>query len=167
MPLQSNVYPDTFAIYWQLETPYRHENVPAKFVLQSIFGGEPYGEEETYDSIFTIPFFPEYKHEQGFVIQGTVKLAGTPSGRFNQERFLKITSKKENIEALIALIATRPNTFNLRLLAEAYEEERCFANAYYIYKRIMIIDENEGKILWQKFYDRNYSEFKSTPGVDR
>jgi hypothetical protein len=167
LPIHSNVYPDTFAIYWQLEGPYRHAQVPVKFVLKSLYGGAPYGEEETYDSMFTIPFFPEYKDEEAFLIEGTADIKAKPVTRFYLERTLKIIPKKEEVEALIALNATAPNIFNLRLLADAYEKEGCFANAYYIYKRMMIINEREGGTLWQKFYNRNYSQFNPNTGVER
>jgi hypothetical protein len=80
---------------------------------------------------------------------------------------LKYKNKLPEINALIALAKTDANMVNLLLLAGAYEKEQCFLNAYWIYSKMISLDEKTGRNHFQDFYKRNHKHFHIANRVQR
>ncbi len=173
LPQISNVYPDTFAIYWQFDKRYsddQKEDLLVKIMVNSSFGDRLFETYDAEDSIVLIPYDnPDYAFERGFLItpqvtKTNVTSRGVAGGR---DCMLRIISKNDKMEALIALVRTSPRLSNLLMLADAYEEEKCFVNAFYIYKRILSMYQQEGLTYWDQFYKRHYVEFTFINNVNR
>jgi hypothetical protein len=60
------------------------------------------------------------------------------------------------MEALIDFVATNRSAENMKLLANAYEKEKCFVNVYYVYYRMISVDPVKAKKYLHKFYSRNF-----------
>ncbi len=172
LPQKSYVYPDTFAIYWQFDKRYsddEKENVVIQIKLRSVFGD---GLSETFDaddSLVLIPYEADYIYEESLIIEPRVTKSIITARDYppGHERLLRIISKNDKIEALIGLVRANPRLTNLLMLAESYEQEKCFVNAFYIYKRMLHLYPNEGVTQWKQFYNRHSTEFKLLNDIRR
>jgi hypothetical protein len=163
LPRVSNVYPDTFAIYWQFDKRYsveQKENIHVAITVGSIYGDGLFEVFNADDSLVFIPFNPEYIYESAlFIKPRATKEVVTTQNNTPDGHVLKLISKNDKLEALIALVRTSSRFTNLVMLAGAYEEEGCFANAYYIYKRMLMLYPQDGATHWEQFYERHRAEF--------
>jgi hypothetical protein len=174
LPKLSSVYPDTFAIYWVFPNP------PIKIKEDETFItciNSAYGDDvskvtiDSFDTLTVTPFYSEWTGEQSLLVHGRYgkkddengyKPKGSsyvlrPDLTYATIKVIETTSK---IAALLDLKQTKANVTNMLLLADAYEEEECFVNALYIYKRILLLDTKEGRQEWEAFCNRNYDKFR-------
>jgi hypothetical protein len=169
LPKLSNIYPDTFAIYWQFDKRYPDDikkDILVKIEVGSIYGNDRPDTYDAPDSILAIPYNTEYSYESSLVIRSRVTKTIVTARDYppGKEFVLKVIAKKDKIEALAT---TNPTISSLLLLAEAYEEEECFVNAFYIYNRILSKDLAAGKTYWNEFYGRHFEEFNFTNNIQR
>jgi hypothetical protein len=172
LPQSSNVYPDTFAIYWQFDKPYPDDikkDILVKIELSSMYGDVHAQIYDANDSLLAIPYNNEYNYEGSLIIRPRITKTIVTARDYppGKECVLKIIPKNDKIETFTALAKTNPSISNLLLLAEAYEEERCFVNAFYIYNRILSEDLATGKTYWLQFYGRHFEEFNFKNNVHR
>lgn len=159
LPDFSNVYPDTFAIYWQ--RPEKTNVVKGDYAIQvkctSLYDDLVFETEQSEDSIISVPFIPEHADEQAMLV--------CPSFFKNDERIidrlsrsieLRVLPQSDKIEALKSLVNTNASIENLKLLADAFEEDKCFANAFHVYRRMILADAIHGRKHLLDFYKRNY-----------
>jgi len=158
LPEVSNVYPDSFAIYWRTDkVKGLGEKYAVKVKYTSQHADMLFEAEKTMDSILTVPFINDYTYEGSMLIYGVffkndVKILD----RLSRPKIFKILSKNEKIEALKSLVDANPSIENLKLLADAFEEDKCFANAIQIYHRALLKDPSQGQVYFWSFYERNY-----------
>jgi hypothetical protein len=166
LPRVSNVYPDTFAVYWQHKPEadqYSRQGISIQIRMETWVGDELL-KTKSADTLVAIPFYLEYMDDEVFIISGIFFRNDRPvPGSFRQGDpvSLKVLPKSDKIEALIELQYTNASPFNLVLLAEAYEEAQCLVNAMFVYKRIYSIDALEGKKHWDQFYKRNATKLNA------
>jgi hypothetical protein len=163
LPQVSNIYPDTFAIYWR---PYKHvsgEGVPTiKFKFAGAYGDFPIESDFVADSIYGFVFEDRYKNESGLSLDWVCRIGDQPIFDFNQVgKALKVLERDPEIEALRLLVSSVFRWQNLKLLADAYERKQCFVNAYYVYLQIIYVDEQLGQQLFEDFYLRNRTKLDS------
>jgi hypothetical protein len=162
LPSTSNVYPDTFAIYWtDGNSVLKGKNISIKISCNSIYGDLSNEVKQTNDSIVSLLFAPEFHYENALAIEWSFLKSSQVI--YEQQRsklkVLKVLQKNEKIEALKSLVDTKPRIENLRMLAEIYEEEKCYVNAFYIYYKILLQDRNLGTTDFLNFYNRNSQLF--------
>ena len=183
LPQISNIYPDTFAIYWEFPNP------PVKLkpdetyitIINVMLGGDVTRVTiGSFDTLIVTPFYSDWFGEKALYVKGrygridneALYREGGYTGK-RPEDFtscrLDVMQTTPKIEALLELKQTTANTTNLLILADAYEEEDCYANAMYIYKRILLLNTDEGRREWAAFCKRNSDKFrwKMEQGVDR
>jgi hypothetical protein len=139
-------------------------------MVNSSFGDRLFETYDAEDSLVLIPFSnPDYAFESGLMITPHAGKSTVNSRNYGpgKEHILKIISKNDKMEALLALVRTNPRLTNLLMLADAYEEQKCFANAFYIYKRTLELYPDEGKVHWYQFYQRHRVDFEFLNNVHR
>jgi hypothetical protein len=174
LPQTSNVYPDTFAIYWQFPDLPEKLKPDEIFItyIETIYGDRIQIKIKSFDTLAVSPFYSDWESEQALQTRGAYGKKDEGDGykpaRIYEDRrighrttcLLRVTTTTPKIEALIELKQTRPNVTNLLLLANAYEEAECYVNALYIYKRIVLLNTEQGRKEWIAFYERTYKKFR-------
>jgi hypothetical protein len=158
LPVHSNIYADTIALYWgtNIHLPKKKiSDYAAYFKFETIFEDVLFTTNTT-DSLIIIPFDQNYADEQAFHVICIFHQKGSKTITEKQELVLKSLSRNDEIEALRSLVSTNTSLQNLQLLADAYELEACYVNAYQIYWRMLSIDSIRGKENFEKFYQRNF-----------
>jgi hypothetical protein len=173
-PATSNIYPDTFAVYWRVDLPQQNkENIySVGFELRTMFDDLISVTEPTTDSIVTFLFDQEYNYCNAFILNRSLFANNQPISIITDERIdrpttmvLKMVSRNDKIEVLKSLVETRGSLQNLRLLADAYEDQQCFVNACYIYYRMMYVDLELGEKYFNDYYLRNFNTFNGPRSV--
>jgi hypothetical protein len=150
-PNPSNVYPDTIAIYWQHESQKTKEQQSVvKLTVRSPFEDLLY-EEQVTDSLVMLVVDTKV-NEPGFVIE--LAYVGKNNLPRSERASLVLIDKKPEIAALIDLVHTNASVENLMLLADAYEKEKCFVNALWIYSQITTGDGGLGRQRFLKYYEQ-------------
>jgi hypothetical protein len=170
LPLKSNLYPDTFAIYWS-DNQVKKEGVRLKGRLTvsincvTIFDDPVFLIDPSPDTLIAV-LITDYRTSEKFLITPRFGSNNLEIGRmrfFVDEYMLNLISKTPKIDALRDLVATKPTINNFLLLAEAFEDRQCYVNAYYIYYRIMLDDAQTGEKYFHQFYQRNFDVLNPRP----
>jgi hypothetical protein len=157
LPHDSKIYADTFAICWGKDFKLGNNDISKydmRIEFETIFG-DSFFTTETSDTLVSFPFIDDYKDEYAFhlhcifLLRDSRKISGTG------DALLKLLPPTDKIETLKLLASVNASIQNLQLLADAYEEEACYVNAYHIYSRMISIDVVKGKDSFHKFYQRN------------
>jgi hypothetical protein len=159
LPDQSNIYPDTFAIYWRTDKARMPgDSYAFQLSIASSYGGLEFKTEKSVDSIVSVPFSEDHVYEAGLLMNGIFFRNGEKiSDRLRYaEKMLRVLSKSDKIEVCKLMVETNANIQNLKLLADAFEEEQCFVNALHIYTRMISKEPAEGRKYFLQFYIRNY-----------
>jgi hypothetical protein len=160
LPHSSNIYPDTFALYWERRIESEKTDNTAKFSFMTSFEDEISVTGPGADSIVIIPFDYNYADYTLYKIYGTFFKNGLEVD--NRNTWIPVSLTKivsDKIEALNSLVQTNGNLENLKLLADAYEEKQCYVNAIYIYYRMMLVNPVSGERYFREFYQRNFKSF--------
>ena len=154
LPSQSNVYPEAFAVYWKRSQLLKSDDkILMRIRVFSAYDDTFLETEASEDTLVTIPFMEEFMSERILHVHGDYTPRDNHFGGWNQ-KLLRIIPKSPKIEAMIDLAETNFSTNNLIHLAEAFEEERCYVNAFYIYKRMLSSDPETGKLHFDRFCER-------------
>jgi hypothetical protein len=159
--VRSNIYADTFGLYWGHDICYRKSdqgnlsNYTVYVKFQTIFEDTLFTITTT-DTLAIFPFDQDYANERAFQIICVFKLKDSKKAKEYKDVVVKLLPRNDKIEALRSLVSTNTSLQNLELLADAYESEACYANAYYIYWQMLSIDSKLGKEKFNKFYQRNF-----------
>lgn len=173
LPLSSNLYPDTFAIYWS-DNKIKNSvalkgELTLSIIFKTIFDDEVFRIDPIRDTLFALLLPEEFRTGEKFLIDpyfGDNHLVVQRVVRnFKEDYMLTLISRNQKISALRDLVATKPSINNFLLLAEAFEELECYVNAYYIYYRIMLDDPLAGEKYFHQFFNRNFKELD--PSEDR
>jgi hypothetical protein len=169
LPMRSYVYPDSFAIYWTGR--HIHASVDAydvQLTFLNMYGDKLVEYEPSADSILLISFDPEYTTERSLLFERTFHKNGKPIHESNDRAsVLEIIKNDPKIDALRALVKTSGSIENLQLLASAFEEEGCYANAFYVYNRMIFTDYKRGTMLFRGFYKRYAAVWESSKPFHR
>lgn len=162
LPDFSNVYPDTFAIYWKRTEKINlsKENYSIQVKCTSLYDDLIFETGQSTDSILSLPFIAEHADEEEMLVYASFfKNDKRIIDRLSQPINFKILSRSDKIEALKSLVDTNASIQNLKLLADALEEEKCFANAFHIYHRMVLKSPVQGRKHFVAFYEKNYKIF--------
>ena len=163
LPLQSNLYPDTFAINWSDKMIKNGIQLKGKLTISlnctTIFGDGVFKVEPTRDTLIALLIAEEFSDSEQFLIEPYFRSDHSSVRReigMSHDLYqLKLIPRNQKISALRGLVETNPSINNFLLLAEAFEELECFVNAYYIYFLIMLDDAQAGENHFHQFYQRN------------
>lgn len=164
LPGESNIYPDSFAIYWTsankawVET---HGKPVVHIRFMNIYGDELFRTPSVKDSIVNFPF--NHFNERTLIVSSTT--ATTKTSDYDSYG-LRILTKRPAIEEMKVVLSFHPSLANYRNLALAYEKESCFVNAIFLYHQMMKMDP-EAIQDWQAFKDRNRKKFTHTESVKK
>ncbi|MBL0743183.1 hypothetical protein [Chryseolinea lacunae] len=156
LPGESNIYPDSFAIYWTcpnkawVET---HGQPEVHIRFMNIYGDELFRTPTVKDSIVTFPF--NHFNERTLIVSSTT---ATPKTSDYDSYGLRILTKRPAIEEMKVVLSFDPSVANYRNLARVYEKERCFVNAIFLYRQMIKMDP-EAIRDWQAFKERNQKKF--------
>jgi hypothetical protein len=160
LPYRSNLYPDSLGAYWRMDRTAKEGDVFAAFEFKSMFGDIIFVTEPTTDSLIAMPFPQEHSREGAFIIEYKfLKNEKLISDRTSREIILNMIPRNDKIDAMKLLVDTRGSVENLKLLADAYEEQKCFANAIYVYYRMIWVYPDKGQKHFEEFYFRNFDTF--------
>ena len=153
-PAVSNIYPDSFAIYWTCAGLPPDTKLPIRVHFMNVFGDEVFISRQVTDTIVDFRF--DNFNERTLIVSSS-----TPSRKraSNDTYGLRILTKRPAIEEVKVILAFDPSLQNYLRLAEAYEKEDCYVNAIFVYRQIMKMDSIEGARYWQEFKKRNLRKF--------
>ncbi|HEY5748395.1 MAG TPA: hypothetical protein VIU12_20135 [Chryseolinea sp.] len=157
-PAVSNIYPDSFAIYWTCAGVPTATKLPIRVHFMNVYGDEVFISRQVTDTIVDFRF--DNFNERTLIISSS-----TPSRKraSNDTYGLRILTKRPAIEEMKVVLAFEPSLQNYLRLAEAYEKEECYVNAIFIYRQMMKMDNLEGTRHWQEFKTRNLRKFSTAP----
>ncbi len=157
LPRTSWIYPDTFAVYWKLPRTSQHTGKASiKFRYSTIFSEYPFEFEYTRDSIVTMILDNNYRFEPGMILERTMVAGGKTIYDISEAmKILKIIQKDSEIETIRSLSDVSYSFENLKMLADVYEKKECFANAYFVYTKLMALDVDRGRNEFYAFFRRN------------
>ena len=160
LPVQSSIYADTIMLYWGKNIHFRTKasDYAVYFKFETIFGDTVFTTNTT-DSLTIIPFNESVANKRAFYITALFHLHGSKEIALSQQMIVKLLSRNDKIEALLELVTTRTSMQNLQLLADAYEAEACYSNAYYVYWKMFSLDAVKAKENFGKYYRRNFKDF--------
>jgi len=155
-PAVSNIYPDSFAIYWTCAGVPSATKLPIRVHFMNVYGDEVFISRQVTDTIVDFRF--DNFNERNLIISSS-----TPSRKraSNDTYGLRILTKRPAIEEVKMVLAFDPSLQHYLQLADAYEKEECFVNAIFIYHQMMKMDIVLGTQYWQEFKTRNLRKVNS------
>lgn len=158
---RSNVYPDTFAIFWVPYKAFRSDSATQSisFSITDEFDNELLVSPFIADTLAPLTFETKFAEEARLLIitwRNAVgeRLVDNPGWKIHPKQIAILNREPEVEDLRISLF--KSYTFeNLRVLAEAFENRRCYVNAYYIYRQMLQLNRKAGMKAFQQFLVKN------------
>lgn len=166
LPTTSLMYPDSFAIYWTTRNiPRSYDTYSLRVKCMSLFEDDFGTFAPTTDTIVLLPFTDEMEKDDVYLLDLKFLKNGKQIRSGDNPRIVKRAPKSERIESMKATVRLAPTLENLQLLANAFEEEKCYLNAVHVYERMIYSYRYAGRLAFKAFISRHPDAPRKTRGA--